>query len=149
MFITDEILSMWKEDCVIDDHMLDQAAMDGARLHAKYLEMYSVNKMQLKKAEFDFKTLLKAKWLWYNGKMTKEDMDENGWEYDPFHGGVKPLKGDMDYYYDADVDIQKAQGKIELLKINQETLKEIMDNIRWRHQNIKNAIEWRKFTSGI
>ena len=28
-------------------------------------------------------------------------------------------------------------------------LKEIMDNIKWRHQNIKNMIEWRKFTSGI
>ena len=24
-----------------------------------------------------------------------------------------------------------------------------LENIKWRHQNIKNMIEWRKFTSGI
>ena len=28
-------------------------------------------------------------------------------------------------------------------------LKEMLENIKWRHQNIKNMIEWRKFTSGI
>ena len=27
-----------------------------------------------------------------------------GWEYDPFGGLNKPLKGDMNYYYDADTD---------------------------------------------
>jgi len=27
--------------------------------------------------------------------------------------------------------------------------KEILDNIKWRHQTIKNMIEWRKFTSGV
>ena len=28
-------------------------------------------------------------------------------------------------------------------------LKEILDTVKWRHQTIKNMIEWRKFTSGI
>ena len=55
----------------------------------------------------------------------------------------------MDYYYDSDPLIQKAQTKIEYLKEVVDTLKEILDNIKWRHQTIKNMIEWRKFTSGI
>ena len=38
---------------------------------------------------------------------------------------------------------------IEYLKEVCDTTKEIMENIKWRHQNIKNMIEWRKFTSGI
>jgi len=59
------------------------------------------------------------------------------------------LKGDMDYYYDSDPIIQEAQAKIEYLKEVCDTTKEILENIKWRHQNIKNMIEWRKFTSGI
>ena len=55
----------------------------------------------------------------------------------------------MDYYYDSDPVIQEAQARIEYLKEVVDTLKEIIDNIKWRHQTIKNMIEWRKFTSGI
>ena len=55
----------------------------------------------------------------------------------------------MDKWYDADPVIQEAQAKIAYLQNLIDTLKEILDNIKWRHQNIKNMIEWRKFTSGI
>ena len=143
-----EILEMWKKDSVIDELNLDESSRDSAKLHSKYLEILSVNRIKLKKAELDFKVLLKDKWLHYNGKMSKEEMDTKGWDYDPLCG-LTVLKGDMDYYYDSDPLIQKAQTKIEYLKEVVDTLKEILDNIKWRHQTIKNMIEWRKFTSGI
>ena len=143
-----EILEMWKKDSVIDELNLDESSRDSAKLHSKYLEIISVNRIKLKKAELDFKVLLKDKWLHYNGKMSKEEIDTKGWDYDPL-GGLTVLKGDMDYYYDSDPLIQKAQTKIEYLKEVVDTLKEILDNIKWRHQTIKNMIEWRKFTSGI
>ena len=75
-------------------------------------------------------------------------MDSRGWNYDPLNG-LTVLKGDMDYYYDSDPIIQKAQTKIKYLEEVVDTLKEILENVKWRHQNIKNMIEWRKFTSGI
>ena len=143
-----QILEMWKTDSVIDEMNLDETSRDSAKLHGKYLEILSVNRMKLKKAELEFKVLLKDKWMHYNGKMSKEEMDTKGWDYDPL-GGLTVLKGDMDYYYDSDPLIQKAQTKIEYLKEVVDTLKEILDNIKWRHQTIKNMIEWRKFTSGI
>jgi len=55
----------------------------------------------------------------------------------------------MDKFYDSDSDIQDAQSKIAYLQEVCDTLKEILDNVKWRHQTIKNMIEWRKFTSGI
>lgn len=145
----DEILKMWKQDAEIDEMSLDESSRDSAKLHGKYLELLSISKLQLKKKEQEFKTLLRDKWLYYNGKMSKEEMDDRGWEYDPFQGLTKPLKGEMDFYYDSDSDIQRADAQIEYLKITIDTLKEIMENIKWRHQNIKNMIEWRKFTSGM
>jgi hypothetical protein len=30
-----------------------------------------------------------------------------------------------------------------------ETLQDIMDNIKWRHSNIRNIIDWKKFTAGM
>ena len=68
--------------------------------------------------------------------------------HDPFKGLNKPLKGDMNYYYDADIDIQKTQALVEYDKVLIETLEEIMSTIRWRHQNIGNIIKWRSFEAG-
>lgn len=143
-----DILDMWKKDSIIDDMNLDESSRNSAKLHSKYLELMSIHRIKLKKAELDFKVLLRDKWLHYNGKMSKEEIDEKGWDYDPLNG-LTVLKGDMDYYYDSDPIIQEAQAKIEYLKEVVDTLREILDNVKWRHQTIKNMIEWRKFTSGI
>ena len=55
----------------------------------------------------------------------------------------------MDKWYDADPVIQEQQAKIQYLEELTDTLKEILENIKWRHQTVRNMIEWRKFTSGI
>lgn len=144
----ENIIEMWKKDAVIDEMNLGEASRESAKLHSKYLELYSVNKLKLKKQQLDFKVLLRDKWSHYNGKLSKEEIDEKGWSYDPMNG-LTVLKSDMDKWYDADPLIQEAQLKIEYTKEMVDTLKEIMDNIKWRHQSIKNAIEWHKFTSGV
>ena len=136
------------ESNTIDEMALDESSRQSAKLHGKYLELLSVNKLKLKKQEAEFKVLLKDKWLHYNGKMSQEEMDEKGWDYNPL-GGLTVLKGDMDYYYDSDPIIQKAKAAIDYTQEICDVLKEILENIKWRHQNIKNMIEWRKFTSGI
>ena len=127
---------------------LDESSRDSAKLHGKYLEILSVNKMKLKKAELEFKVLLRDKWKHYNGKLSQEEMDSKSWNYDPLDG-LTVLKGDMDKFYDADPVIQEHQSKMIYLQEVCDTLKEILDNVKWRHQTIKNMIEWRKFTSGI
>jgi len=106
MMNIEKILEMWKEDSKIDELRLDQASIDSAKLHAKYLELLTTTKLQLKRKDMEFKVLLKQKWLWYNGKLTKAQIDELGWEYDALNG-LKVLKGDMDYYYDSDPHIQE------------------------------------------
>ena len=139
---------MWKKDSIIDDLKLDDTTVKMARIHSKYLELITISKMGKKKKDLEYKTLLKDKWLYYNGKLSKEQIDMFQWEYDPFGGLNKPLKGDMNYYYDADTDIQKMQARIEYDKILIETLEEIISTIRWRHQNIGNIIKWRAFEAG-
>ena len=147
MLNLEDVLKMWAKDSEIDDIRLDEASKKTASLHAKYLELLSTVKLQMKRSEFSQKTLLKQKWLYYNGKMDQDQIDEMGWDPDPFNG-LKILKGEMDYYYDSDPEIQKSEEKIQYYKAIIDSLTEIMNNINWRHQTIKNMIEWKKFQSG-
>ena len=91
---------------------------------------------------------MKLKWLWYNGKMSQEEVEKLGWNPDPFDG-LKILKGDMEHYVEADPELQSSEAKIQYLKSVIDTLKEILDNLKWRHSTIKNMIEWKKFEAGF
>ena len=142
-----EVLDEWAIDNQIHETHLDESSRKTPILHSKYLEKLANAKLLLKKAEFSQKTLLKEKWLYYNGKMDKEQIENLGWDLDPFDG-LKILKGEMDYYYDADPEIQKSEEKIQYFKTLVETLSDIVDTIKWRHQTISNIIKWKQFQSG-
>lgn len=139
---------MWKKDSVIDEMNLGDASRESAKLHSKYLELYSVNKLRLRKLEMQYKVILKEKFMHYNGKLSQEELKERDWSPDPLNG-LTVLKGDMDKWYDSDPIVQSHQAKMHYSQEMVDTLKEIMENIKWRHQSIKNAIEWHKFTSGM
>lgn len=147
MIELEKILDEWREDCTIDNMRLDETSRNTPLLHAKYLELLSQSKLRLKRAELKQKSLLKDKWLWYNGKMSQEEVVEKGWDPDPFNG-LKIMKGDMDHYYDSDPEIQKSEELIEYWKTVVATLTDIVDSIKWRHQTIGNIIRWKQFESG-
>lgn len=143
----EQVLEEWATDSQLPRNGLDEASRATPQLHAKYLTLLSNTKLRLKKAEMDQKSLLKLKWLWYNGKMSEDKVKELGWDFDPLEG-LKIMKGEMDYYYDSDKEIQESELKIQYLKIMIDTLNEIVNNLNWRHQTIGNMIRWRVFEAG-
>ena len=142
-----EIQEMWKKDCQIDDIELDKSSLDVPKLHAKYSEILSNQKLVQIRYEQQLKSLQKDKWLWYTGKLSKEEIEEKNWDYDPFNG-LTILKSDYDKFFAADKDIQKLIEKTEYLKVMVDYLQDIVSQLTWRHQTIKNIIEWRKFMAG-
>lgn len=138
---------MWAEDCQIDNNRLDESSRLTPTLHAKYLSLYADAKLKLKHHEFKQKILLKDKWLYYNGKMDQDQLESKGWEPDPFDG-LKILKGELDYYYDSDPEIQRSEEVIQYYKTLIDTLSDIIDNLKWRHQTIGNIIRWKQFEAG-
>jgi len=143
----EEVLEAWEEDCQIPRIDLAETSRITPNLHSKYLGALANAKLRLKKAEMDQKTLLKDKWLYYNGKMDQHEIEARGWDYDPLDG-LKVLKGDMNHYYDSDKDIQESELKIEYLKTLINTLTDIVDALKWRHQTIGNIIKWKVFEAG-
>ena len=140
----DEIKLQWEKDCEVDDIELDKSSLEVPKLHAKYSDMLSSKILLLKKYNQDYNELLKYKWLWYTGKLDDDKIKEFGWQTDPFDG-LKIMKNDFNYFFNADKDLQT---KVDYLEVTVDFLKRCMDNITWRHQTIKNTIEWRKFMAG-
>ena len=58
------ILEMWQKDCVIDEMQLDESSRDSAKLHGKYLEIMSINKLTLRRRDAEFK-VLSANLVWF------------------------------------------------------------------------------------
>ena len=143
----DDILENWKIDCEISKTHLDESSRQTPMLHAKYLEMLMKSKLMLKRLEFQQKVLLRQKWEWYNGKMDQDTIEKLGWKLDPLNG-LKVMKGDMNLYYDSDPNIQESEERIQYYKTIIDTLTNIVDTLKWRHQTLRNMIDWRRFESG-
>ena len=143
----DELKQEWKSDCEIDDIELDKSSLEVPKLHAKYSEYLTDAVIAQKNLQFQYNTLLKDKWLYFNGKMDDDTIKEKGWNPDPFDG-LKIMKNDMQIFFNADKDLQKLNAQTEYQQIQIDFLKRCMENITWRHQTIKNTIEWRKFMAG-
>jgi len=141
----DDIRKMVAKDVVIDDTMLDMESIKIPQLHNKYLNLFHDERLFLKKLESEKRELLRDKWEFYSGKMTEEELNRRGWE--PFQ--LKVLKQDLDRYIYADKDVSVMTDRITLQQEKVDYLASIIKSINGRGWEIKNAIEWRKFTNGI
>ena len=137
-----QIDSMWKEDSVIDDVMLDQASLKIPQLHQKYLSLLSEFTLLLKKAQQQLKTAQHMKFLYYSGKAKPEEYEEKPFPY-------KVLKGEAWSWVNIDEDIQKIEMKIEYYNTVLRTLEEILKQVHQMSYNIKNMIQWRTFVGGV
>ena len=142
----DDILNEWKTDCEIG-HRLDDASAETPKLHAKYLGYLTQAKFLFKRTEDKQRHLLKSKHLYYNGKMSQQEINDLGWQHDPFDG-LKMMQKDLEYWYESDKDIQQSESKVLYYKTMIETLNEIIQVLRWRHSTIKNIIDVRRFEAG-
>jgi hypothetical protein len=149
MIDLETVHKMWEEDSQIKENDLDITSIESSKLYAKYLKLFNIGRLTLKKRELELSELKQDKWRYFAGKMTKAEMDDKDWDYDPFKGSTKPMKSELNHYIESDKDIQHVQLKIEYSKIVANALEEILNNLRWRHTVIRNIIDWKKFTSGM
>ena len=129
------------KDLKINDTELDLESLKTPQIYNKYLKHYTKYKLLLTRAESDYSTLKREKWEYYTGKA-----DPKVYEEKPFD--LKILKTDLDKYLDADIDLQKATQKVKYLETTVDFLERTLRQVSNRTYTIKNAIEWRRFTSG-
>lgn len=140
----DDILKSWQADNVIDPTDVGNASLQQAKLHAKYLRMLSEERLLLKKLRAEYKQLQKIKYEYFSGTISEEDLRNNGWT----PNALKILRTDVPMYIEADDDVVKLSLKIGAQEEKVDALDSIIKTINNRGFQIKNYIDWVKFTNG-
>ena len=129
------------KDLKINDTELDLESLKTPQLHNQYMKYLTKYKLMLSRAETEYSILKKEKWEYYTGKA-----DASVYAEKPFD--LKILRTDIDKYLDSDIDLQKQKQKVDYLSTTVDFLDRTIRQIANRGFTIKNAIDWRKFTSG-
>lgn len=141
----EEILGYWETDSVIDSTEPGRELLNIPKLHNKYLQILVKHKMAAKKAQFDYSKFRRIKEEYYNGSLSKEELDELGWE--PFLLNIKTKQG-IERYLEADKDlIRLLEKKIyhdEAISVCESILQEVK-NRTWE---LRSYIDWERFIGG-
>ena len=129
------------KDLKINDTELDLESLKTPQLHNKYMKHYTKFKLLLTRTEDELRTIKRDRWEYYTGKA-----DPSVYQAKPFD--LKIMRTDIDKYLEADEDIQKLSQKVAYLITVVDFLDRTLRVVVNRTYTIKNAIEWRRFTSG-
>lgn len=141
----DEILDMWDKDSQINEDKLDRESVTTAKLHSKYLRLLIQHKTKIAALAADYNTTRQAKFRYYRGEMSRDELKERNWDQ---WQGIKPLKNEMDEFLTGDSDLNRIDIKISYLKVVVEAVEAILKQIAARDWQVRNAIEFKKFISG-
>ena len=141
----DDVVDLWKKDCKIDETELSLESLNVPSLHAKYLKIYSNEKLKLRSLNLKKKDLKVRLSDYYKGDLNNpEDLKEIGREPWP----KKVLKQDIIEYVDCDTDMISLNTKVAYQEELVDVLTEIIKGINGRGYVIKISIDFLKFTMG-
>ena len=146
MLTLNELQEMWKEDCKIDELNLGQESTRIPELHSKYLNHLTTLRLQCRRAQSDLFSMRRLKWKYYRGELDQKELNDLGWDQ---YLGNAPLNNQMNDFLDTDEDVIKLTDKLEYLNTCMSLCEGAMKSINSRSFDIKNAIEWTKFTNGL
>jgi hypothetical protein len=95
--------------------------------------------------ETEHKQLYKDKAEWFNGVMEPERLKELNWQ--PNY--LKIMKSELPMHIDSDADIIKSNLRMAVQQEKVDVLESIIKSLNGRGYNIKSAIDWEKFKTGM
>jgi hypothetical protein len=143
MIDLEKIQTMWEKDSQIDPDNLHTESLNIPSLHAKYFEIHNNILLLKKKAEQQKRNIRHQKYEYYTGKADPDVYVEN-----PFPKKIRD-KDALQKYMDADESLSQASLKVEYYDVMLSYLQDILKMIHNRNYQIKNAIDFQKFASGL
>jgi len=137
------IQKMWEEDSKIDIDNLHTESLNIPILHSKYYDLYNNLMLLRKKAEQQKKNIRHERYEYYSGKADPDVYIEN-----PFPKKIRD-KDTMQKYLDADEKLSNVNMKIEYYDVMLKYIEEILKQISNRTYQIKNSIDFMRFSSGL
>lgn len=143
MIDLEKIQIMWEKDSKIDPDNLHTESLNIPTLHAKYFDLYNNISLLKKKAEQQRRNIRHQKYEYYTGKADPDVYVEN-----PFPKKVRD-KDALQKYLDADEVLSQSSLKVDYYDVMLNYLQDILKMIHNRTYQIKNAIEYQRFASGL
>jgi len=138
----EKLQEMWQKDSVMDPDNLHDESLKIPQLHSKYYTIYNTITLLREKARETFYRVRLERYNYYSGKAPAEVYVE-----EPFPYKVRDKEA-LQRYMDADERLNKIDLKIRYYDIMLKFLEEVIKTISNRTFQIKNAIEFMRFTSG-
>lgn len=140
-----ELMENWRIDSVVDETNLMNELYKHPMKHSKYLTLLQGYKVKLRKNTLKYMKLRGLKVRYYNGELTKEELDANGWKQYLFK---RPLKSEMEALLEADVDLQMIQEQTLYVESLVQSCESILKDIGNRYYLFKTMVEYQKFLGG-
>ena len=139
----EQLQEKWKQDSVIDPDKYGEESVRIPQLHMRYMEFYNTFSLMKKDRESEMRTLVRDKWIFYKGKAPAKIYKDTPFDF------KLTTKEEINMFIDADEDIRKLQYKIDYIEQVIFFLDGVLKQITSRNYQIKNAIEWERFQSGM
>ena len=133
---------MWEKDSIIDPDNLHEESLKISQLHSKYYTIYNTISLLKEKALDTYSKVRLERYNYYTGKASVEVYVE-----EPFPYKVRDKEA-LQRHMDADERISKIEMKIKYYDVMLKFLEDIIKIISNRSYQIKNSIEFMKFTAG-
>jgi len=143
MIDLDDLQRMWEKDSIIDKDNLHDESLNIPCLHAKYFDIYNKIFLLRKRADQQRKNIRHERYEYFSGKSDPEVYQDN-----PFPKKIRD-KTTMEKYLDADEKLSNVSLKIDYYETMLVYLESILKMVSNRTFQIKNAIEYQRFMSGI
>ena len=140
----EDIQELWRKDSEIDYTELGTESIRIPLIHDKYLKIFIDERIRLKGVEFELSKIVRTKTEYYSGKMSQEELEKRGWEQ--YLGRL--LKNEMANYIESDDDVIKLKQQLVILQEKITYLDSVIKMINNRGFQIKNALDWLKFSHG-
>ena len=140
----EDIQELWHRDSEIDYTELGTESIRIPQIHDKYLKIFTDERIRLKGVEFELSKIVRTKTEYYSGKMSQEELERRGWEQ--YLGRL--LKNEIANYIESDDDVIKLKQQLVVLQEKVSYLDSVIRMINNRGFQIKNALDWLKFTNG-
>lgn len=140
----EDIVTEWDKDSKIDETELGNESVKIPNIHNKYLKIFLAERVTLFKLKAERNRLKRKLLEYYLGEMGKEELAEI--DRDQIY--KKILKNEVDVYIDSDDLMVEMTLKVAVQEEKVNYIESIIKSINNRGFQIKNAIDWAKFTMG-
>ncbi len=141
--ILNKILSDWEKDSVVDKTAPNETIAEIGKLHAKYLRTLAQHRLNVKKAERDYKETKQLRSSYYDGTLEESELKKRNWT--PYLGKSPKILSQRQDLLDADEYLNAILQRKCIYEEIVSVCESIIQQLNWSRTNqLKEFMAWER-----